>query len=76
MFVLSLIWKNLRRHKLRSFLTLSGIAIAVLAFGVLRTVDSAWNPQCPSRSVTSTSASLVLWPSRRLSARFTAFGPA
>jgi putative ABC transport system permease protein len=43
MFILLLIWKNLRRHKLRSFLTLTGITIAVLAFGVLRTVDSAWN---------------------------------
>ena len=43
MFILTLIWKNLRRHKLRSFLTFAGITIAVLAFGVLRTVDSAWN---------------------------------
>jgi putative ABC transport system permease protein len=43
MFILVLIWKNLRRHKLRSFLTLTGITIAVLAFGILRTVDSAWN---------------------------------
>lgn len=43
MFILTLIWKNLLRHKLRSFLTFSGITVAVLAFGVLRTVDSAWN---------------------------------
>jgi putative ABC transport system permease protein len=43
MFILLLVWKNLLRHKLRSLLTLSGITIAVLAFGILRTVDSAWN---------------------------------
>lgn len=43
MKVLKLVYKNLLRHKLRSFLTIVGIAVAVLAFGLLRTIVSAWN---------------------------------
>lgn len=42
MKVLKLILKNALRHKLRAVLTLSGIAIAVMAFGLLRTVVTAW----------------------------------
>jgi putative ABC transport system permease protein len=42
MRVLKLITKNLFRHKLRSFLTILGIAIAVMAFGLIRTVRE-WN---------------------------------
>lgn len=42
MKVLKLILKNSLRHKLRTFLTILGIAIAVLAFGILRTVVTAW----------------------------------
>jgi putative ABC transport system permease protein len=42
MKVLKLILKNPLRHKLRTFLTVLGIAIAVIAFGLLRTVVSAW----------------------------------
>jgi len=42
MKVLKLIYKNLFRHKLRSVLTILGIAVAVLAFGLLRTVVTAW----------------------------------
>ncbi|HKI77078.1 MAG TPA: FtsX-like permease family protein [Ignavibacteriaceae bacterium] len=43
MKVLKLIFKNTLRHKLRTFLTILGIAIAVIAFGVLRTVVTAWH---------------------------------
>jgi putative ABC transport system permease protein len=43
MKILKLIYKNLLRHKLRSLLTIFGIAIAVLAFGLLRTVVTAWS---------------------------------
>ena len=43
MRVLKLIIKNILRHKLRSLLTIFGIAIAVLAFGLLRTVVTAWS---------------------------------
>jgi putative ABC transport system permease protein len=42
MRVFKLMLKNALRHKLRSFLTILGIAIAVLAFGLLRTVVTAW----------------------------------
>jgi len=39
---LKLIFKNAFRHKLRTLLTLTGLAIAVLAFGLLQTVVDAW----------------------------------
>lgn len=42
MKIFKLIIKNAFRHKLRSVLTALGIAIAVLAFGILRTVIDAW----------------------------------
>jgi putative ABC transport system permease protein len=38
MRILKLIFKNALRHKLRTSLTILGMAIAVMAFGVLRTV--------------------------------------
>jgi putative ABC transport system permease protein len=38
MRVLKLVFKNALRHKLRTSLTILGMAIAVMAFGVLRTV--------------------------------------
>src|SRR5262245_27477011 len=37
-----LIWKNSMRHKLRTFLTILGVAIAVLSFGFMRTIVDAW----------------------------------
>jgi len=42
MKILKLVFKNAFRHKLRTFLTIFGIAIAVIAFGLLRTVVTAW----------------------------------
>jgi len=42
MKILKLIIKNALRHKLRTTLTIIGIAIAVIAFGLLRTVVTAW----------------------------------
>ncbi|MCB0281626.1 MAG: ABC transporter permease [Calditrichae bacterium] len=42
MFILKLVFKNAFRHKLRTILTIFGMAIAVIAFGVLRTVVTAW----------------------------------
>ncbi len=41
--ILKLIIKNLLRHKLRTLLTILGIAVAVVSFGLLRTVVTAWN---------------------------------
>jgi putative ABC transport system permease protein len=43
MKVFKLIFKNAFRHKLRTFLTVLGISIAVIAFGILRTVVTAWS---------------------------------
>src|SRR5918995_695024 len=37
-----LLIRNTLRHKLRSFLTLVGIGVAVMAFALLRTVVTAW----------------------------------
>ena len=42
MFILKLLLKNAFRHKLRTGLTILGITIAVLAFGLLRTVITTW----------------------------------
>ncbi len=42
MKILKLIFKNTLRHKLRTLLTILGIAVAVVAFGTLRTVVTAW----------------------------------
>ncbi len=42
MFILKLLLRNAFRHKLRTGLTILGITIAILAFGLLRTVISTW----------------------------------
>ncbi|MBI4429783.1 MAG: FtsX-like permease family protein [Ignavibacteriales bacterium] len=42
MRIFKLMFKNALRHKLRTSLTILGIAIAVMAFGFLRTVVTAW----------------------------------
>ena len=42
MFLLKLVLKNAFRHKLRAWLTIVSITIAILAFGLLRTVIDAW----------------------------------
>lgn len=43
MKVFKLIFKNALRHKLRTFLTVLGIAVAIMAFGILRTVVTSWD---------------------------------
>ncbi len=43
MRILKLVYKNMLRHKLRTSLTILGISIAVMAFGLLQTVVTAWN---------------------------------
>lgn len=42
MLLIKLILKNAFRHRLRAILTIVGITIALLAFGLLRTVLDAW----------------------------------
>ncbi len=43
--------KNLRRNKLRSVLTIGGVAVALLAFATIRTVVWAWSVQSTDTSV-------------------------
>lgn len=51
MKILKLVFKNAMRHKLRAFLTILGMAIAVIAFGILRTVVTAWYAGLDATSV-------------------------
>src|SRR5579862_6471185 len=63
MHIVKLILKNLRCHVLRTMLTMFGIAIAVLAFGIMRTVISSWyagvNASVANRLVTVQSVSFI-----------------
>jgi putative ABC transport system permease protein len=63
MFVLKLVFRNALRHKLRTTLTVVGVAIAVLAFGLLRTLVAAWylgvESSSSSRLITRNAISLV-----------------
>ncbi len=51
MKILSIIFRNAFRHRLRSILTVAGIATAVMAFGLLRTLIGAWNAGVKNASV-------------------------
>jgi len=63
MKVFKLMFKNALRHKLRTFLTIVGISIAVVAFGFLRTVVTAWyagvEMSAANRLVTRNSVSFI-----------------
>lgn len=63
MHILKLILKNSFRHKLRTSLTVLGVTIAILSFGLLRTVISAWyagvEASSASRLVTRNAISLI-----------------
>lgn len=63
MFMLKYIIRNLFRHKLRSILTVVGVAVAVLAFGLLRTLVGLWysgaEHASATRLITRNSISLV-----------------
>jgi len=58
-----LIWRNTLRHPLRTGLTVLGMAVAVLAFCILRTVVAAWYSgvelSSPLRLVTRNAVSLL-----------------
>jgi putative ABC transport system permease protein len=58
-----LIWRNTIRHPLRASLTIAGMAVAVLAFALLRTMVAAWysgvESASPVRLVTRNAISLV-----------------
>ena len=51
MKVMKLIVKNVFRHKLRTTLTIVGLAIAVMAFGLIQTAVSSWNSGVASSQV-------------------------
>jgi putative ABC transport system permease protein len=61
--MLKLTWRNILRHPLRSSLTIAGMALAILAFCLLRTMVAAWYSgvaaSSPVRLVTRNAVSLV-----------------
>ncbi len=63
MFLLKFIFRNAFRHKLRTFLTVVGVAVAILAFGMLRTLVGLWylgvETSSASRLVTRNAISLI-----------------
>src|SRR3989304_6111893 len=42
MFILKILLRNACRHKLRTILTITGVAIAITAFGLLRSLVELW----------------------------------
>ena len=65
MFLLRLVLRNAFRHRLRTVLTLAGLAVAVLAYGMLQTVVNAWYAGAAAASatrlVTRSAISLAVW---------------
>ena len=63
MLILKILFKNAFRNKLRTGLTFLGITIAILAFGLLRTVIDAWyagvEASSASRLVTRNAISII-----------------
>jgi len=63
MFVTRLILRNAFRHKLRTTLTMVGIVVAIVAFGLLRTIVDAWyagaEATSSTRLITRNAISLV-----------------
>ena len=61
--LLRLVFRNVLRHKLRTGLTLCGICVAILSFGLLRTVIGAWyagvEASSANRLITRNSISLI-----------------
>jgi putative ABC transport system permease protein len=63
MLILKVLFRNAFRNKLRTSLTILGITIAILAFGLLRTLISAWyagvEASSATRLVTRNAVSIV-----------------
>jgi putative ABC transport system permease protein len=63
MDLLKLILRNIFRHRLRSVLTILGVSVAMLAFGLLRTLVEAWylgvDTASANRLVTRNKISLI-----------------
>lgn len=64
MHFLKLILRNMLRHKLRTALTVLGLVVAFLSFGLLQTVVDAWyagaKGAAPNRLITRNAVSLVV----------------
>ncbi len=62
-FFFKLIFKNIFRAKLRSLLTITGLVVAIIAFGMLQTIVDAWyggaNMASANRIITRNAISLV-----------------
>jgi putative ABC transport system permease protein len=65
LFLLKLVLRNAFRHRLRTLLTITGLAVAVLAYGMLQTVVDAWYAGAAAASatrlVTRSAISLAVW---------------
>ena len=63
MHLIKLIFRNIFRHKLRTGLTVLGIVVAILSFGLLSTVVDAWyagaNASSDARLITRNAISLI-----------------
>jgi putative ABC transport system permease protein len=63
MFVFRLLLKNAFRYRLRAFLTMVGLVVAIAAFGLLRTIVDAWyagvDATSSTRLITRSSISLT-----------------
>lgn len=63
MYVLKLASRNMWRHRLRAFMTMAGIAVAIISFGLLRTVVDSWYAgaelSASGRLITRNAASLA-----------------
>ncbi|HET7153276.1 MAG TPA: ABC transporter permease [Candidatus Kapabacteria bacterium] len=61
--IFKIIIKNIFRHKLRTALTILGVAIAVMSFGLLSTIVTAWSAgsaaSAPDRLITRQSVSFI-----------------
>jgi putative ABC transport system permease protein len=64
MYLLKLILRNALRHKLRTLLTILGLVVAFLSFGLLQTIVDAWyagaEGAAPNRLITRNAVSLVV----------------
>ncbi len=64
MHLIKLILRNALRHKLRTGLTMLGLVVAILSFGLLQTVVDAWyagaEGAAPNRLITRNAVSLVV----------------
>ena len=63
MKLVKIVLKNLFRHRLRTILTMLGIATAVMAFGLIRTIVGAWSAgveaSAANRMITRQSVSFI-----------------